>query len=64
MAKDVRLCIEEAESLGVPMWIGNAVKQLWLHGLSQGGHDQDFTELIKYLETWAGVTAAGRSGKA
>lgn len=56
MAKDVNLCIAEAEQLEVPMWIGNAVKQLWLYGLSQGGPDQDFTELIKHLEKWAGVT--------
>jgi 3-hydroxyisobutyrate dehydrogenase-like beta-hydroxyacid dehydrogenase len=56
MAKDVNLCIAEAEQLEVPMWIGNAVKQLWLYGLSQGGPDQDFTELIKHLEKWADVT--------
>ena len=35
--KDVRLCLDEAEALGVPMWIGNAVKQMWLYGLAQGG---------------------------
>src|SRR5205085_4468478 len=29
MTKDVKLCIDEAEALGVPMWIGSAVKQLW-----------------------------------
>jgi 3-hydroxyisobutyrate dehydrogenase-like beta-hydroxyacid dehydrogenase len=56
MSKDVNLCIAEAEALGVPMWIGNAVKQLWLYGLAQGGPEQDFTELIKHLEKWAGVT--------
>lgn len=56
MAKDVNLCVAEAEQLEVPMWIGNAVKQLWLYGLSQGGPDQDFTELIKHLEKWADVT--------
>ena len=26
--KDVRLCLEEAERLGVPMMVGNAVRQL------------------------------------
>src|SRR5256885_16398733 len=29
MTKDVKLCIEEAEALGVPMRIGQAGKQLW-----------------------------------
>ena len=39
--------------------IGNAVKQLWQYGLGQGGPDQDFTELIKHLEKWVGVTVGG-----
>jgi 3-hydroxyisobutyrate dehydrogenase-like beta-hydroxyacid dehydrogenase len=56
MSKDVNLCIAEAEALGVPMWIGNAVKQLWLYGLGQGGPDQDFTALVTHIEKWAGVT--------
>src|SRR5258708_7721763 len=60
MSKDVNLCIAEADALQVPMWIGNAVKQLWLYGLGQGGPDQDFTELIKHLEKWAGVTVGGK----
>lgn len=55
MSKDVNLCIAEADALQVPMWIGNAVKQMWLYGLGQGGPDQDFTELIKHIESWAGV---------
>jgi len=50
MAKDVNLCIAEAEALQVPMWIGNAVKQLWLYGLAQGGPDQDFTAHHPYRE--------------
>jgi 3-hydroxyisobutyrate dehydrogenase-like beta-hydroxyacid dehydrogenase len=60
MAKDVSLCIGEAEALGVPMWIGNAVKQLWLYGLAQGGPDQDFTNLITHIEKWSGVTVGGK----
>jgi 3-hydroxyisobutyrate dehydrogenase-like beta-hydroxyacid dehydrogenase len=63
MTKDVRLCIEEAEALGVPMWIGQAVKQLWLYGLAQGGPDQDFTELIRHIEKWSDVTVGGNAGK-
>jgi 3-hydroxyisobutyrate dehydrogenase-like beta-hydroxyacid dehydrogenase len=59
MSKDVNLCIAEADALQVPMWIGNAVKQLWQYGLGQGGPDQDFTELIKHLEKWVGVTVGG-----
>jgi 3-hydroxyisobutyrate dehydrogenase-like beta-hydroxyacid dehydrogenase len=60
LSKDVNLCIAEAEALGVPMWIGNAVKQMWLYGLAQGGPDQDFTNLITHMEKWAGVTVGGK----
>jgi 3-hydroxyisobutyrate dehydrogenase-like beta-hydroxyacid dehydrogenase len=63
MTKDVKLCVEEAEALGVPMWIGNAVKQLWLYGLAQGGPDQDFTALITHIEKWSGVTVGGKPEK-
>jgi 3-hydroxyisobutyrate dehydrogenase-like beta-hydroxyacid dehydrogenase len=60
MSKDVSLCIGEAEALGVPMWIGSAVKQMWLYGLAQGGPDQDFTNLITHIEKWSGVTVGGK----
>ena len=62
MCKDVSLCLAEAEELQVPMWVGNAVKQLWLYAQGQGGPDQDFTELVKHVEAWAGVTVGGGSG--
>ena len=60
MSKDVSLCIGEAEALGVPMWIGSAVKQMWLYGLAQGGPDQDFTNLITHIEKWSHVTVGGK----
>jgi 3-hydroxyisobutyrate dehydrogenase-like beta-hydroxyacid dehydrogenase len=63
MAKDVKLCIDEADALQVPMWIGQAVKQLWLYGLGQGGPDQDFTALITHIEKWSGVTVGGKPAK-
>jgi 3-hydroxyisobutyrate dehydrogenase-like beta-hydroxyacid dehydrogenase len=59
MVKDVKLAIETAESLHVPMWVGNAVKQLWLYAEGEGGPDQDSTELIKHIEAWSGVTVKG-----
>jgi 3-hydroxyisobutyrate dehydrogenase-like beta-hydroxyacid dehydrogenase len=63
MTKDVKLCIDEADALAVPMWIGQAVKQLWLYGLGQGGPDQDFTALITHIEKWSGVTVGGKPAK-
>ena len=55
MYKDVKLCMEEAETLGVPMWVGNAVRQIWAYAVSQGGGPRDFTTIIQYIESSAGV---------
>lgn len=54
-AKDTSLTVSEAEALGVPMWIGRAVQQLWQYAASQGGAERDGTSLITFLEPWAGV---------
>lgn len=59
--KDVRLCLEQAEQLGVPMWIGQAVRQMWAFAVSQGGGDEDISTIIKYMENWAGVTVGDPS---
>ncbi len=53
--KDLKLCLEQAEMLGVPMWVGNMVCQLWAYAVSQGGGSRDFTTIIQYIEDWAGI---------
>lgn len=58
--KDIKLCLEQAEVLGVPMWVGSAVRQLWAYVVSQGGGPHDYTTIIQYIEAWAGV-AVGKS---
>lgn len=58
MVKDLKLALETAEHLHVPMWIGQTVKELWLYAEGRGGPDQDSTELIRHLEAWTGVTVA------
>jgi 3-hydroxyisobutyrate dehydrogenase-like beta-hydroxyacid dehydrogenase len=55
MYKDLRLCLEEAEALGVPMWVASAVKQMFQLANSQNGPDADFTTVIQCIEQWAGV---------
>ena len=54
--KDVRLCMEEAEAMGLPMVVGSAVRQILSIGSASLGPDADMTELIKVMEGWAGVT--------
>jgi 3-hydroxyisobutyrate dehydrogenase-like beta-hydroxyacid dehydrogenase len=55
MYKDVRLCLEEAEALQVPMWVGSAVRTLWQLANSERGPQSDFTEIVRCVEEWAGV---------
>jgi len=54
--KDIRLCMEEADALGVPMVVGSAVKQLLSITAGSYGQDADMSEIVKPLENWAGVT--------
>jgi 3-hydroxyisobutyrate dehydrogenase-like beta-hydroxyacid dehydrogenase len=53
--KDVRLCLDEAEALGVPMVVGAAVRQMLSITHNVCGADADCTELVKVVENWAGV---------
>lgn len=55
LCKDVRLCLEEGEALGVPMIVGNAVRQLMTIAKSTEGQDADITEIVRPAERWAGV---------
>ena len=57
--KDVSLCVEEGEALGIPMWSGNTTRQLWHLALTQGGPDQDLVEVARTFEKWAGVKLYG-----
>jgi len=53
--KDVRLCLEEADVLGVPMVVGTAVRQLLAITMASEGPNADMTEMVKPVEKWAGV---------
>ena len=57
--KDVRLCVDEAESLGVPMVVGAAVRQMLAVTQAKFGADSDFTHIAKLLEEWAGIEFRG-----
>lgn len=57
--KDVRLCMEEAEALGVPMVVGSAVRQMLSIATASEGADADMTDLVKTVEQWAGVQVGG-----
>jgi 3-hydroxyisobutyrate dehydrogenase-like beta-hydroxyacid dehydrogenase len=55
MVKDVRLCLEEAKSLGLSLEVAEAVGKLWETVIREMGADSDFTAAIKPIEQRAGV---------
>jgi 3-hydroxyisobutyrate dehydrogenase-like beta-hydroxyacid dehydrogenase len=57
--KDVRLCLEEAEAMGVPMIMGAVVRQILAVTQAKYGPDSDFTSIAKLSEEWAGVEIRG-----
>lgn len=57
--KDVKLCIDEAESLGVPMVAGAAVRQMLAITQAKFGPGSDFTSIARVVEEWAGVEIKG-----
>ncbi|WP_264479125.1 NAD(P)-dependent oxidoreductase, partial [Acidisoma silvae] len=52
--KDVRLCLDEAEAMGIPMVVGSAVRQMLAMTNAVYGPESDFTSMIRNVETWAG----------
>jgi 2-hydroxy-3-oxopropionate reductase len=53
VCKDIGLAIEECQALGVPMWAGNAMRQIWNVAMSQDGAKRDMTELVRFVEAWS-----------
>jgi 3-hydroxyisobutyrate dehydrogenase-like beta-hydroxyacid dehydrogenase len=64
MAKDVRLGLEEAQALGVPMEVCSAVGRLWQLAYDEIGPDKDFTTIIQTIERRAGVEVRAKRATA
>jgi hypothetical protein len=56
---DVRLCVDEAETLGVPMVLGAAFREILAITNARFGSDSDFTSIARLIEDWAGVQIRG-----
>ena len=52
--KDIKLCMEEAEKLGVPMTVSPAARQFLAFAISQGDGPKDYANIIRHIEGWAG----------
>ena len=48
--KDVRLCLDEAEAMGVPMFVGSAVRQMLAMTINTFGPNSDVTDTARLLE--------------
>lgn len=57
--KDARLCVDEAEHLGVPMVVGSAAREMMSITLATCGKQADFSDVVKVVESWAGVQVGG-----
>jgi 3-hydroxyisobutyrate dehydrogenase len=53
--KDVRLCLDTAEAMGVPTPVGAAIRQALAVTNAMYGGDSDFTSVVRPLESWSGV---------
>jgi hypothetical protein len=55
MVKDVRLFLAEAEQLGIPTEVAQAVGRLWEAAIKEHGAETDFTRIAQTVEKKAGV---------
>lgn len=56
MFKDVYLCLEEAERMGLQLETAGAVRSVWQKANAKLGPDSDHTRIIEMIEEPAGVT--------
>jgi len=60
-AKDIRLCMEAAEQLGVPMAVGQSVRSFLNTAAERLGSQADMTEMIRVIEQEVGVEVRGKA---
>jgi 3-hydroxyisobutyrate dehydrogenase-like beta-hydroxyacid dehydrogenase len=61
MFKDVRLCLEEMEAMGLAVPTSKAVRAVWQQVQDEKGADSDFTRILEVIEGPAGVTVGKKS---
>lgn len=55
LLKDVRMCVEQAERAGVPMFVIPVIRQFLAFAVTQGDGAKDNVATIRHFEQWAGV---------
>ena len=64
MVKDVRLFLAEAEQLGIPTEVAQAVGRLWETAIAEHGAETDFTRIAQTVEKRTGVNMRAPGGRA
>jgi len=54
LTKDVDLAIQQADRLGIPMWVCTAARQMFKNAMFAGMENKDITELVTMIEKGAG----------
>jgi 3-hydroxyisobutyrate dehydrogenase-like beta-hydroxyacid dehydrogenase len=57
--KDVSLAVQAGEALCGPMRMGRVTQQIWQEAMHTGGPKQDYLQVVKVFEDWAGVRWSG-----
>lgn len=63
MYKDLRLLMQHADNLMVPMFLGRQVTAMWAFAITQGDGPKDYTNLMRHIEGWAQTEVRGKSAK-
>jgi 3-hydroxyisobutyrate dehydrogenase-like beta-hydroxyacid dehydrogenase len=58
--KDVTLALEAARSVGVPMFVGAAVREVFTAGIAKGLGGQDYASIVTLFEDLAGVSCRAK----
>lgn len=61
--KDISLFLDEAERLGVPVWLAPVVKQVIGRAIAQDGDSNDVTTLVRQYEKLCGIEIAGAAAR-
>ena len=57
--KDVNLAVQAGEALCGPMRMGSVTRQIWQEAIAAGGPKQDYLQVVRLFEDWAGVRWTG-----
>lgn len=62
--KDLEQYLQLGQDLNTPTEVGALISRLWQAAVTEGGPNQDYSEMVRYFERRAGVEVKGRGGGA